>query len=256
MNASRWTAVFLAALVLGLALAAGVGAEVVQKGTTRVKFEGQLIPKALPRSGEVPVHVSVAAHITALKKSDPPKLKRISIAINSAGRFSPSVVPICTIRDIQPSTTQNALKACGDSLVGTGQFAAKVLFQQQASFPSVGKLYAFNGRYQGHPAILAHVYGTEPVPTSFTLPFVISKRKGELGTVLTASLSEITGKAGYITLLSLDLGRTIGKRSYLSASCPTPKGIGSASFPFAKANFDFGSSTLQSTLIRTCKANG
>ena len=41
-----------------------------------------------------------------------------------------------------------------------------------------------------------------------------------------------------------------------STSCPTPKGIGSASFPFAKANFDFGTSTLESTLIRTCRANG
>jgi hypothetical protein len=256
MNASRWTAVSLAALTLGLTLAAAAGAELVQKGDIRIKFEGQLIPKALPRSGEMPVHVAVAADITALKKSDPPQLKRISIAINRAGRFSPSVVPVCTIREIQPSTTQNALKACGDSLIGTGQFGAKILFPQQAAFPSVGKLYAFNGRYQGHPAILAHVYGTEPVPSSFTLPFVISKRKGELGTILTASLSEVTGKAGYITRLSLDLGRTIGKRSYLSASCPTPKGIGSASFPFARANFDFGNSTLESTLIRTCRVNG
>ena len=29
-----------------------------------------------------------------------------------------------------------------------------------------GKLYAFNGRWHGRPAILAHVYGTKPVPTS------------------------------------------------------------------------------------------
>jgi hypothetical protein len=56
-------------------------------------------------------------------------------------------------------------------LVGTGTFATKILLPQQAPFPAGGKLYAFNGRYRGHPAILAHVFGTEPVPTSFTLPF-------------------------------------------------------------------------------------
>ena len=256
MSGSRWKATFFLALLLCLALAAAAGGEVVQKGSVRLKFEGQMTPKDLPRTGEAPVHVAVGAKITALKSSDPPKLKKISIAINSNGRFSPSVVPICTVRDIQPSTTQNALKACGDSLVGTGQFGAKVLLPQQAAFPSGGKLYAFNGRYQGHPAILAHVYGTEPVPTSFTLPFVITQRKGELGTVLSASLSKVTGDAGYITALSLNLGRTIGKRTYLSASCPAPKGFGSASFPFAKASFDFGKSRLSSTLTRTCKARG
>jgi hypothetical protein len=107
---------------------------------------------------------------------------------------------------------------------------------------------------------LAHVYGTEPVPTSFTLPFVITTRKGELGTILTASLAAVTGRAGYITGLSLNLGRAIGsgsgERSYLSAGCPAPKGFGGATFPFAKATFDFGAVDLSSTLTRNCKVRG
>lgn len=82
----------------------------------------------------------VGAKITALREGDPPKLRRISIAINSVGRFDPAAVPVCALRDIQPSTTQNALRACGPSLVGTGTFAAKVLLPQEASFPSGGKL--------------------------------------------------------------------------------------------------------------------
>jgi hypothetical protein len=254
------SAACLGAIVIALSVASLATAEVVQKGNIRVAFEGELTPHALPRKGRRPVHVAVGAKITALDLSEPPKLKKISIAINSAGEFSPGVLPVCTVRDIQPSTTQNALKACGDSLVGTGDFAAKVLLPQQAPYPAGGKLYAFNGIYEGRPAILAHVYGTEPVPTSFTLPFVITKRKGELGTVLTASLAEATGKAGYITGLSLDLGRTPGsgkgERSYLSAGCPAPKGFGAATFTFAKASFDFGGARLTSTLTRNCKALG
>ena len=229
----------------------------MQKGDIRVKFEGALTPKALPRSGSLPVRVSVGAKITALDESDPPRLSRISIAINSAGKFSPGALPVCTLREIQPSTTQNALKACGPSLVGTGTFAAKILFPQQAAFPTIGKIDAFNGRYKGHPAILAHVYGTEPVPSSFTLPFVITKRKGDLGTVLTTSLASATGKGGYITELSLVLGATHGPaKDYLSAGCPAPKGFGAASFPFAKATFDFGKTSLESTLTRNCEARG
>jgi hypothetical protein len=247
---------FLAVLVTALALGSLSEAEVVQKGDVRVNFEGELTPKALPRTGQAPVHVSVGAKITALKESEPLRLKRISIAINSAGHFSPGVLPTCTVRDIQPSTTANALKACGPSLVGTGSFSAKILLSQQAAFPAGGKLYAFNGIYEGHPAILAHVYGSEPVPTSFTLPFVLTSRKGELGTVLSASLAGLTGKAGYITGLSLNLGVTNGRGSYLTAGCPAPKGFGGATFDFAKATFDFGHADLTSTLTRNCKVRG
>ncbi len=246
----------LALLALALFLGSVADAEVVQKGDIRVAFDGALAPKSLPRTGEAPLHVSVGASITALNESDPPQLRKISIAINSAGHFSPDAVPVCTMRDIQPSTTQNALKACKSSLVGSGSFTATILLPQQAAFPSGGKLYAFNGVYEGRPAILAHVYGTEPVPTSFTLPFVMTKRKGELSTVLTASLAELTGNAGYITELSLNLGVGKGGKSYLNGSCPAPKGFGAATFPFAKATFEFGKQTLTSTLTRNCKVRG
>jgi hypothetical protein len=258
MKTRRWTLFLLIAVTAFVALGALAAAEVVQKGDIRVKFEGSLTPRALPRVGAAPVRVSVGAKITALKEADPPRLRKISIAINRAGEFAPGALPVCTVRDIQPSTTQNALKACGSSLVGTGTFAAKVLLPEQTAFPAGGKLYAFNGRFEGRPAILAHVYGTEPVPTSFTLPFVMTTRKGELGTVLTASLAEVTGKAGYITELSLDLGdpKGSGQTPYLSAGCPAPKGFDDATFAFAKATFDFGKSTLDSTLTRNCQVRG
>jgi hypothetical protein len=256
---ARGMALALAALIV-LSLAAVARAEVVQKDGIRVGFEGELTPHALPRVGRAPVQVSVGATITPLASTEPPRLKKISIAINSAGKFSPGTLPICTVRDIQPSTTANALKACGSSLVGTGSFAAKILLPQQAAYPAGGKLYAFNGIYEGRPAILAHVYGTRPVPTSFTLPFAITQRKGELGTVLTASLAEVTGQAGYITGLSLDLGGATvaggAGRDYLTAGCPAPKGFGGAVFPFARASFEFASGKLSSTLTRSCKVRG
>lgn len=257
MRARRYGLIFAVSCAALWVLAAVTEAEVVQKGDIRVKFEGSLKPRALPRSRLAPVRVAVGAEITALNQSDLPRLSRITIAINKAGKFSPGALPACTVNEIQPSTTQNALKACGSSLVGTGRFAAKVLLPQEASFPADGKLYAFNGRYKGRPAILTHVYGTEPVPTSFTLPFVLTTRKGELGTVLTASLAEATGRGGYITELSLDLGNPAGGRnSYLSASCPAPPGFGGANFSFAKATFDFGKEALESTLTRNCEARG
>jgi hypothetical protein len=84
----------------------------------------------------------------------------------------------------------------------------------------------------------------------------LQQAKGTYGTVLVAKLPS-TGKEGFITGLSMNLGRNYsfkGKRhSYLSASCPAPKGFSKATFPLAKAGFQFrGGRSLGSTLVRSC----
>jgi hypothetical protein len=235
--------------------------EVVQRGTLRVRFDGSLSPHSLPRHGSAPVRVAVAATIAATDDGPPPQLRQIAIAINRNGHFTPGGLPVCHLRDIQPATTANALEACRGSLVGEGQFSARVLLAQQAPFPSAGKIIAFNGILHGKPAILAHVYGTDPVPTSYTLPFAIEPAKGTYGTVLRVSLPGVTGDSGYITGLSLTLGRSFAyrgeRRSYLSAGCPAPGGFPGATFPFAKATFAFaGRGSISSTLTRSCGARG
>jgi hypothetical protein len=236
-------------------------ATVVQRGGIKVSLEGKLAPKKLPRHGSAPVRVAVGAKIAATNEGNPPQLRTISIAINRYGRFDPTGIPLCTERDIQPATNQNALKACRDSLVGVGSFEAKVLLSQQSPFPSQGKMYAFNAKINGRPAILAHVYGTSPVPTSFTFPFVLKPSKGTYGTILKADLPQATGNSGYITGLSINLGRNFsykGKRhSYLTASCPAPRGFSKAVFPLAHAGFYFkGGRKLESTLVRSCGVKG
>jgi DNA-binding beta-propeller fold protein YncE len=235
--------------------------EVVQRGSLRVSFDGKLTPHTLPRHGSAPVKVAVAAKIASSDGGDPPRLRQIAIAINRNGHFTPQGLPVCSLRDIQPSTTANALEACRGSLVGEGHFSAKVLLAQQAPFPSDGKVYAFNGTLHGKPAILAHVYGTDPVPTSFTLPFELRPTKGTFGTTLRASLPSVTGDSGYITGLSLNLGRGFSfhgqRRSYFSAGCPAPAGFPGAVFPFARASFAFaGKGSISSTLTRSCAARG
>jgi DNA-binding beta-propeller fold protein YncE len=236
-------------------------AVVIQRAGIKVSLEGKLAPRKLPRHGSAPVRVAVGAKIAAAEGKDPPQLRTISIAINRYGRFDPSGLPICTERDIQPATNQNALVACKDSLVGVGSFSARVGLSQQAPFPSEGKMYAFNAKLGGKPAILAHVYGTSPVPTSFTFPFVLKETKGTYGTVLTAKLPQAAGNSGYISGLAMNLGRNFtfkGKRhSYLSASCPAPKGFSKAVFPLAHAGFFFkGGRRLGSTLVRSCDVRG
>jgi hypothetical protein len=250
------------ALALAALLVAAAQADVVQHGKFRVAVDATLTPKRLPRSGEAPVRFALSARFTSTKGSIPPQLRTIEVEINRHGHLDPGAVPLCRMEEIQPATSANALAACRNSLIGEGSFRAKVLFTQQSPFPSNGKLLAFNGRWHGRPAILAHIYGDQPIPTSNTIPFLIkSLGKGTYGTELSASIPRFSGKWGYVTGISLTLGQTAAshhaRRSYLSAGCPAPRGINIVGFPLSRTSFSFkGHGRVEQTLSRSCRARG
>ena len=238
-------------------------AETVQGGGVRVAFSGKLSPTKLPRQGEAPVSVTVGGRIFTVDGSPPPRLRAIEIAINRAGRFDFAGLPRCTYAEIQPSTTAAAQAACGAAKVGEGTFAADVLLPEQSPFPSQGKIVAFNGTEKGKPVILAHVYGTVPIPLSYTLVLRVAETrgKGTFATVLRASLPEVIPGVAYITGISLTLDRrfTVAGRTrgYISAGCPAPAGFPGASFALLRASFSFEDApTLSSTLNRSCRARG
>jgi hypothetical protein len=251
-------------LVFGLSLGlVSLGhAELTQRGNLRLSFDGQITPSRLPRKGSAPVKVAVSVKIAPISASKPPpQLTSIKIQINRYGVISSTGLPVCEVDDIQPSTTENALRACGPAKVGEGSFSADVVIPQQSPFPSEGKVVAFNGVEKGSPVIFAHVYGTDPVPTSYTLPLRITRAKGTFATVLAASLPRVTSDVAFVTGISLTLDRRFRyrgqRRSYLSAGCPAPKGFPGAVFPFARASVGFqGGPTVGTTLTRNCKAEG
>jgi hypothetical protein len=232
-------------------------AELAQKGPLRVSVSGKIAPKSLPRNGGAPVAVSFGGQIGTTQPEGPPQLRRITVEINRHGHLSGQGLPLCRERQIQPGTTEHALEACAPSLVGEGLFAANVKFPTQSPFPSQGKILAFNGRFDGKPAILAHIYGKKPLPISYVLPFVIHHREGTFGTLLEAFLPRATGNWGFVTGVEMTLQRRFAfqgtRRSYLTASCPAPAGFRSAFFPLARTSFSFaGDVTLTSLLTRRC----
>jgi len=261
-NARRLTRPLVATLIVaGIVSTSPAGAEVAQKRGVRVSLNGSLTPKRLPRRGTAPVSVSVAGRIGAVGDGGPPQLRTLTIEINRHGKLSSRGLRLCRLGRIDPSTTREAKRACAASLVGTGRFSADVKLPEQSPFPSRGQVLAFNGRFRGHPAILAHIYGVDPVPTSYVLPFVIHNRRGTFGTVLEASLPHVTGDWGYVTGISIKLDRDFRshgrRRSFLSAGCPAPSGFDRVAFPLMRASFGFdGGLAVTSTVTRTCRARG
>jgi hypothetical protein len=249
----RTKALAVGALALTALLSSLAQGEVAQKQGVRVTVDGGLSPTKLPRKGQVPVAVSVKGGIAATKQGSLPQLKAIQIAINQAGTLNVRGIPHCRINKINPSTTQQALAMCRSSLIGEGDFSADVVLPEQSPFPSKGKLLAFNGTIGRKPAVFAHVYGTEPLSTSYVFAFKVKKTKGTFGTTLEASFPKATGDWGYITGISLNLFRS----RFMEAGCPAPKGFSKVAFPLVKTSFDFaGGLDIKSTLNRSCQAKG
>jgi hypothetical protein len=236
-------------------------AELTARGDLFVTFKGGIFPVALPRTKPAPIAVSVAGTVKTLSGDRPPALRRVRIELNQGGLLDPHGLPKCPYGALVAATSAQAMDECGDALVGEGIYSAKIAFPEQSSFPSEGKILAFNAVREGHSAILAHVYSHEPVPISRIIVFPIRRSSGTFGTVLTGLLPDSVNHYGYVTRISLRLFRRFRfhgqPRSYLSAACAAPAGFPGAVFPFARASMGFADGrTLSSTLTRSCKVSG
>ncbi len=254
--------VVIAALVALLALAWGTssGAETRQIENLRLTFSGNFTPHVLPRLQAAPVDVAIHGKVATTDGSHPPPLRWIEIKLNRNGRIYSKGLPVCTAPTLQSTSTEAALSRCGGARVGRGNFQAEVILGR--SIPVAGKIYAFNSRRGGKPALLLHLFAGAPVRFTLVVPLTIGhRREGDFGTVLRARIPKLGGDLGSVTEIDLTIGRryTFGgkRRSYVSAACSTPSGIGSAVFPFARGTFRFEAHReFSETLLRTCQVAG
>ena len=247
----------LAALCLGALGAAAAQAELSASGNLFVTFSGGIAPGALPRDSLAPIAVGISGKVRTLSGEHPPALRRISISLNRDGHLDTRGLPTCPIHQIEATSSAQALAVCANALVGSGRFVARSELPEQTVFSSRGKILAFNSIRHGHPTILAHTYGGSPVPSTRIIVFDVRHTSGEYGTVLTGSLPLALNRWGYVKRIRLKLHRLFTyhgvSHSYLSANCPAPQGLETASFKFAHASMTFADGrTLAATLTRTC----
>jgi hypothetical protein len=252
---------------VGLATCAILATGIAQAGifggaNVRASFEGRLTPRALPRAGSVPVSLRMEGALISTNGHEPPQLQRLAIAINRHGTVSTHGLPVCRVGSIEATTTTQALGACREALVGTGRFTAHIAIPTQAPFPAHGRMLAFNSVLHGRRVILAHIYGTDPVPTSRVLVMTYQRRRpGTFGTVLSMQMPNLTVNWGYATSFRLTLHRLYtyrGRpRSFISASCPAPRGLGVALFTAAKGTYYLTDGRrLSRVLDGTCTVRG
>jgi hypothetical protein len=226
-----------------LTCASMAGAAVIQEGNLRITITSQIQPYKLPRHKPAPIAVFIAGHLQAPKGGIPSQLQRMSVKVNRHGLLQSKGLPVCQIAQLQPASTERALANCGDAVIGSGQFWAHIVFPDQGTYGTHGRLLIFNGREKGKPVLLTHIFTSNPFFSSFVLTFTIKKTKGTYGTELSASLPEALGSWGYVDRIKLTLKRKytyLGKAlSYFNSACPAPKGVKRVVFPLAQASFAF-----------------
>lgn len=251
----------LAALFGALALLACAGlssAAVVQDGTLRISIATQLQPYKLPRVGTAPIAAFIAGHIASTTGGTPPQLQRMDVKINRHGTLDFEGLPSCRISQIQPGDNQRSLNQCADALIGSGHFWASVVFAEASAYHTTGRLLVFNGTRAGKPVLFAHIFTTQPFPSSFVVTFAIKRiDDGPYGTELSTSLPQALGNWGFVDRIKMTLRRKYRYRgelhSYLNAGCPAPKGVRAVVFPLALATFSFAHrEQLAATVTRPC----
>jgi hypothetical protein len=246
----------LTALILlgaGTALAA-----TIQSGGLRITALAQVKPYELQRTKPSPIAVFVAGHLESTEGGVPPQLRRLSVFVNRHGLLQSKGLAGCPLERIQPASTSRALSQCSDALIGSGQFWANIVLPDQGAYRTQGRLLIFNGRQHGKPALLAHIFTSNPFNSSFVIPFSIKHvSKGPYGTELSASLPQALGDWGYLDRIKLTLKRKYAYQghqlSYFNAACPAPGKAKRTSFSLAYAEFFFaGRAPIGVEVPKTC----
>jgi len=251
-------AVVAAVSLLGASLAS---AEIFRTPPIQIAFHGNIAPRKLPRKGLAPVGVQMGAKISTVDGSTPPRLSKIKLDINSHGVVDSKGLATCPYGKLRNGSVRSARRACSDAEVGHGNATTRIGFRGQGEFAVNGPLVAFNARYKHKKAIFAFVETTGRFHTTYTIKFLVKQTKGTFGTSLAADIPPIASGAGYISAFDLSLKRRYSlkgkRRSYVSASCPLPKGVGRASFPLVRSTYVFEDGTkVTGKLNRECRVRG
>lgn len=249
------TASICLALVLGVAVNAS--AERVQKGNLIVTLNGGISPRKLPRNKRVPVKVRLAGRVLTADNTPLPRVNWIRLELAWRGVLSTKGLEVCPRGRLVNRISQQALRACGSALVGSGTLYAQIFVPNQRPFGVRARLLAFNGKTKGgRPAVLVHAFAPNP-PVAFVIPFSVHHKKGTFRTVLITTIRRSVGPWPHVANFQIGISRHYryrGRwRSYTSASCPAPTGF-TAGFSSARATYVFaGRRELTVESVRSCR---
>jgi hypothetical protein len=212
----------LAASLATVAIAKNAQTKIVV-GKLELTFGGGFSPSKLPRGEYVPVTASLFGKITTSDGSHPPAFRETVVDVDKDLKVNVKGLPICKAGELEATNTSAALKACGDTLLGSGVAHAEIAFPEQNPLKVASPLKVFNGGESGGKVkLLIHTFITVPVPAAIVTDVTIARKGSGLHSI--AKIPVIAGGSGSAIDFNFKLGRTYsykGKKvGYLEARCP------------------------------------
>lgn len=255
----KWMALLGIAVLCATGGALAFGAQVGSDGQV-ASFEAKLSPSALPRDRVAPVKIRVEGEFMATPENNLAQLRSLEIAVNRHGKLNTNGLPSCRMLQLVATTSKTAMANCGRALLGKGLIRSTTEFPDQARTHIRAPILAFNGKWHGgRGRVFLHIHGNMPGPFTVVIPIdVRRKSSGTFGTTFFAEMPGFARRWAYLTKFRFVIGRRFWdkgrKRSAVVASCPAPKGLNGALFPFARATYRFMTTkTLRTTLIGGCR---
>jgi hypothetical protein len=249
--------------IAGISVAAAIvapfaGAERSRVGNLIVSLDGGIHPLKLPRHKPAPVGVHLDGRVITADKTPVPRVNWIRLELAWRGVLHTKGLPVCPAKRLTGRISSQAIRACGPALVGRGSLDAEIFVPYQEPFRIKANLLVFNGKTKaGRPKVLVHAFTAEP-PVSFVIPFTV-RREGPYRTILITTIRKSVGPWPHVANFHVFVSRRFnynGHRvSYLSASCPIPKGFTAGFLSFARATYTFqGGKQLRTESVRSCRA--
>jgi hypothetical protein len=200
-----------------------------------------------------PKRLSIDQHWTG--PAHPPAERELQIELDKGLQIRTKGLPAC-----HPSPSIQAgisiEEACAGAAVGSGEETVQVAFPESVPIEVPAKVRIFNGG-EREGAITLYVHGefSAPISGAVTTKIVITRiHNGRLGWRADAQFSQLTGGAGSIFDLDLNIGRNYTyegrKTSLLSARC-TDGNLTT----HLQVGFEDGTSE-ESTLTQPCPPQG
>jgi hypothetical protein len=160
-------AVIAAGLTLIVAASAFARPEMVRVGTLVFRGDGGVFPAKLPKHRQAPIGGWVKAELSTVDGSHPPAVQRAIIDFDRAFQVNARGLPTCTMSRLVALSSALAKRACGRSIVGSGEGEVEVAFADQNPFSAKGPITLFNGGVHGGTTLLlTHAYVAVPTPTA------------------------------------------------------------------------------------------
>lgn len=189
-----------------------------------------LAPKKLSKTALTPVTLKVTTKTgtTTAANGVPNPATRATVDFDRNAKLFTKGIPTCEAAQLQSTSTEAALAACGDAKIGSGAGMALLPVGAQV-FPEPTVITAFNGVPQGRkPVVLLHTYGSAPVQTTLVLVGTVSNYGKEgYGPRLDVAIPPLAGGTGALTDFQVTINKKFTykgkKRSFISAKCSTKK---------------------------------